>query len=129
MKYLKSIQTGIVSVLMLLGFALTPLQTVSAAGSDVLTESCKSSGGSALCTTSTPLFGTGSLWMKIINMLIFLTGAIAVVMIVIGGIRYTTSAGDSSQVNSAKNTILYSVVGLVIAASAYGIVNFVLSNL
>ena len=61
----------------------------------------------------------------IVNMLLFILGAIAVVMIVIGGIRYTTSNGDSSAVTSAKNTILYSVVGLIVAIMAYAIVNFV----
>lgn len=62
----------------------------------------------------------------IINMLLFILGAIAVVMIVIGGIRYATSGGDSSSITSAKNTILYAVVGLVVAILAYAIVNFVL---
>jgi hypothetical protein len=46
-------------------------------------------------------------------------------MIIYGGIRYTTSAGDSSHVKAAKDTILYAVVGLVVAILAYAIVNFV----
>jgi hypothetical protein len=62
----------------------------------------------------------------VVNILLYLLGAIAVVMIVIGGIRYTTSNGDSSAMTSAKNTILYAVVGLVVALLAYAIVNFVL---
>ena len=49
-------------------------------------------------------------------------------MIIIGGIKYVTSNGDSSGVTSAKNTILYAVVGLVVAVMAYTIVNFVLTN-
>ncbi len=61
----------------------------------------------------------------IVNMMLYLLGAIAVVMIVIGGIRYATSNGDSSTLTSAKNTILYAVVGLVVAIMAYAIVNFV----
>jgi len=64
----------------------------------------------------------------IINVLLYLLGAIAVVMIVIGGIKYTTSNGDSSSVTSAKNTILYSVIGLVVAIMAYAIVNFVVAQ-
>jgi len=63
----------------------------------------------------------------IVNMLLFILGAIAVVMIVIGGIKYTTSNGDSAAVTSAKNTILYSVVGLIVAIMAYAIVNFVVA--
>lgn len=64
----------------------------------------------------------------IVNMLLFLLGAVAVVMIVIGGFKYVTSNGDSASITSAKNTILYSVVGLVVAILAYAIVNFVVDT-
>lgn len=64
----------------------------------------------------------------IVNALLFILGAISVVTIVVGGIRYTTSGGDSSSIQAAKNTVLYSVVGLVIATLAYAIVNFVISS-
>ena len=63
----------------------------------------------------------------VVNVLLYVIGAVAVIMIVIGGIRYTTSNGDSSQITSAKNTILYAVVGLVVAMLAYAIVNFVIN--
>lgn len=63
---------------------------------------------------------------QIVNTLLFVLGTIAVIMIVIGGIKYVTSNGDASAVTSAKNTVLYSVVGLVVAILAYAIVNFVL---
>lgn len=66
-----------------------------------------------------------SLIKKIINILLFFLGAIAVIMIIIGGISYTTSGGDSGSVSKAKNTILYSIIGLAIAFSAYAIVNWV----
>lgn len=65
----------------------------------------------------------------IINVLLFVIGAVAVIMIIIGGIRYVVSNGDQAAVTGAKNTILYSVVGLVVALLAYAIVNFVLDNL
>lgn len=58
-------------------------------------------------------------------MLIFLVGAIAVIMIIVGGLRYTTSAGDQSALTGAKNTIMYSIVGLIVAFMAYAIVRFV----
>ena len=73
--------------------------------------------------------GLGGVLKAIVNILLYVLGAIAVIMIVIGGIRYTTSNGDQGQLTSAKNTILYAVVGLVIAVMAYAIVNFVLSAL
>lgn len=64
----------------------------------------------------------------IVNVLLFILGAIAVIMIVVGGIRYTLSGGDSSQTKAAKDTVLYSVVGLIVAILAYAIVNFVLNS-
>lgn len=70
----------------------------------------------------TPIFQTAS------NVLLFIIGAVSVIMLIIGGIRYTISQGDSSAVTSAKNTILYSIVGLVVAILAYAAVNFVIGN-
>lgn len=63
---------------------------------------------------------------KVISALFFVLGFIAVVMIIIGGFRYVTSNGDSSQTKSAKDTIMYAVIGLVVAIFAYAIVNFTL---
>lgn len=65
---------------------------------------------------------------NVINTLLFVLGMIAVLMIVIGGIRYTTSAGDSGATKAAKDTVLYSVVGLVIAILSFTIVNFVVGR-
>ncbi len=66
---------------------------------------------------------------KIINILSILVGAIAVIMIIFGGFRYVTSGGNDSSVSSAKNTILYAVIGLIIVALAQVIVHFVLNNI
>jgi hypothetical protein len=49
-------------------------------------------------------------------------------MLIIGGIRYTVSNGDSAAVTSAKNTILYAVIGIVVAILAYALVNFVITS-
>ena len=65
----------------------------------------------------------------IINVALGVIGFIAVVMIIVGGVQYTTSAGDAAKVTKAKNTIMYGVVGLVIALLAFAIVNFVLNNI
>jgi len=62
------------------------------------------------------------------NLILYIAGIGAVIMIVIGGLRYILSAGNPQAVNDAKNTILYSVVGLGIAVSAYAIVNYVLAQ-
>jgi multisubunit Na+/H+ antiporter MnhB subunit len=71
------------------------------------------------------LFGDDGAFQTITNVLLFLIGAVSVIMLIIGGIRYTTSNGDATAVQSAKNTILYSIVGIVVAILAYAVVRFV----
>lgn len=65
---------------------------------------------------------------NVINVLLFIVGAVAVIMIVLGGLRYVLSNGDSSQVTAAKNTVMYAVIGLVVALLGYAIVNFVVAQ-
>ena len=65
----------------------------------------------------------------VVNTLIFITAAISVVMVIIGGIKYTISNGADEKMKSAKNTILYSIIGLVVAVAAYAIVGFIISRL
>lgn len=74
------------------------------------------------------LFGPSGIFKVITNVLLFLIGAVSVIMLIIGGIRYTISQGDSSAVTSAKNTILYAIIGIIVALLAYAIVNFVLGS-
>lgn len=71
----------------------------------------------------------GEMLKTVTNTLLFIIGAVSVIMIIFGGFKYVTSGGDSAGVTSAKNTILYSVIGLVVAALAYVIIDFVIDNL
>jgi hypothetical protein len=64
----------------------------------------------------------------VISLLSFVIGVVAVIMIIVGGLKYITSGGDAGKVTSAKNTILYAVIGLVIVALAQVIVRFVLQK-
>jgi hypothetical protein len=75
--------------------------------------------------TPSALFGDGSIFQTVTNVLLFLVGAISVIMLIIGGIRYVISGGDQAQVTSAKNTILYAIVGIVVAFLAYAAVAFI----
>lgn len=63
---------------------------------------------------------------RVITAAMFLLGAISVVMLIYAGIQYITSAGDTSKIAKAKNNIMYSVIGLVVAILASAIVNFVI---
>jgi len=70
----------------------------------------------------------GSDITALLGIVYLIAGIVAVVVIIIGGIRYTTSNGDSGQVAAAKNTILYAVVGLVVIIMAASITQFVISS-
>lgn len=102
------------------------LMVPSAVGAQSVVEDiCNTDPNSVLCKKQeTDLMG----YVKIItNTLLFILGVLSVVMIIYGGITYTISAGDSKQVEKAKGTILYSVIGLIVAILAGAIVNFVLN--
>lgn len=90
-------------------------------------QACGSGAASEVCASQGD--DVDSFIKDIVNTLLFVAGALAVVMIIIGAIRYVASAGNSSQTTAAKNTILYSVVGLALAVFAFAIVNFVLVRL
>lgn len=64
----------------------------------------------------------------IINVIIGVIGVIAVVVVILGGVYYVISQGEAAKIAKAKNTILYGIVGLVIALLAFAIVNFVLKS-
>ena len=123
-KHLKLIVAGLV-----LSTGLTigamQLQPVHAAPVDVL-KKCDSESQVCKGTNKNSLF---VLIGNVVDLLLIIAGIIAVIMIVIGGIRYTTSAGDAGQTKSARDTIIYAVAGLVVAIMAFAIVNFVLSEL
>ena len=84
--------------------------------------------GECLFGTETGCEGKTAIFQTITNVLLFIIGAVSVIMLIIGGIRYTTSQGDQTAVQNAKNTILYSIVGIVVALLAYAAVNFVLTS-
>ena len=72
--------------------------------------------------------GNKSLFKTVTDVLLFLIGAVSVIVLIIGGFRYVLSNGDSNAVAGAKNTILYGVIGIIVALLAYAIVNFVVSS-
>lgn len=68
------------------------------------------------------------LTQNVVGTLIFAVGVISVIMIIVGGIRYALSNGDSARIASAKNTVLYAVIGLILSLLAFAIVNFVVGR-
>lgn len=75
------------------------------------------------------LFAPNGVFATIANTLIFLVGAVAVIYLIIGGLRYVVSNGDSKNVTAAKDTILYAIVGIVVAVISFALVQFVITAL
>ena len=75
----------------------------------------------------TELIGPEGVFTEITNTILFAVGIISIIMLIWGGLRYILSGGDSKKVTDAKNTILYAIIGLVVALLAYAIVNFVIN--
>ena len=127
--------------IMMAGILLTPLLAFSIAffnpvigsvGAVVCSDGTTVADG-ANCAkpddTPTCLFGPGCAFTTVVNTALFVIGSISVLMLIYGGIRYTISGGNEKSVTAAKNTILYAVVGIVIAILAFAIVNFVITAL
>jgi hypothetical protein len=121
--------------LLLAGLLIVPTLAVSVSvlsSTNALADVSGGVGGgiSSTNTGNVPeaLDGDEGMVKKVVNVMLYAIGIIAVVMIIFGGIKYSTSAGDSNKVTSAKNTLLYAVVGLVVAIFAYAIVNWVFTQ-
>jgi hypothetical protein len=88
---------------------------------------CDAVGGGPDCkTTPKNSVDLSSVLSAVINIFSWVIGIVAVIMIMVSGFRYITAAGDSSKITSAKNTLIYAIVGLVIAAFSQILVKFVL---
>jgi hypothetical protein len=66
---------------------------------------------------------------NVVNTLSFIAGVACVIAIIAGGIMYITSAGDENKVRTAKNTLLYAIIGVIISISAYAISAFVVGRI
>ncbi|HUD08345.1 MAG TPA: hypothetical protein VMQ52_04665 [Candidatus Saccharimonadales bacterium] len=80
-------------------------------------------GTSSGCSSGESLHGVLA---DILNILSVVAGFIAVIMIIIGGLRYVMSGGNDNAVASAKNLIIYAIVGIIVVAIAQAIVHFIL---
>ena len=85
-------------------------------------------GSQNACDSTKGTNNLNELLKQIINYFSIIVGVIAVIMIIVGGLRYITSGGESGKVGSAKTTIIYALVGLVVVALAQLIVHFVLGQ-
>ena len=75
-----------------------------------------------------PIVNDAELLTNALNLVYFLAGVIAVIVIIVAGIMYTISSGDSGRVSKAKNLLTYSIVGLVVILAAFTITNFIIGR-
>jgi len=80
------------------------------------------------CNTVTEKNSLGSVAGVIVEFLSVALGIIAVIFLIIGGLKYITSTGNTNKVEEAKKTIIYAIIGLFIAVSASIIVHLVLKT-
>lgn len=113
--------TGAITAISIAAFSILTSGDASAQGA--IQSGVQAAQGTGVPTT---LFGDAGIITTITNTLLFIAGALAVIMIIFGGLRYATSAGNAASVTAAKNTILYAIVGLIIAFLAFAAVNWVL---
>ncbi len=129
----KYIINGVLA-LALLAPVLIPATAFAAVGDDTpeiessLCEGANLQVGGGACDTEDSTDKVNKLISLIINIFSLVVGIVAVIMIIIGGLKYITSSGDSNNITSAKNTILYAIIGLVVVALAQFIVKFVLGK-
>lgn len=110
-------------------FGTSVLSTASLSGS----VSAQVSKGIDTATTSEmqgkSIDGKDGLIKTVVNILLWAVGILSVIMIIFSGFRYITSSGDASKTKSAQSTLIYSVVGLIVAIMAWAIVNMVIKRL
>lgn len=108
------------------GFAVAQTDTLQGACSgQAFSESATCQGR----TLGNPILGPDGIITKVAQILVILVSVIAVIMIIVAGFKYIVSAGDANATKSARDTILYAVIGLLVALFAQGIVSFVLRRL
>jgi hypothetical protein len=117
--------TGIVGLSVLVGSVALLSPNATAQQANKAFNACAENPTASICRDR----GSGVLSQRVtngINVLLAVVAIASVITIVVGGLRYVLSMGDSAGITSAKNTILYAVIGLVVAMISYAIVNFVI---
>jgi hypothetical protein len=134
---LKGLHIKIATLLVGFSFIAMPLAVPAMAYAAADITNCLAEGSTLIVTNGsdcgTPSTAGGvtrinTLITDVINIFSAIVGVISVIMIIFGGFQYITSGGDSGKVGTAKTTIIYAIVGLIVVAFAQFIVQFVLNK-
>lgn len=125
---MKKLLLAFALLLTILTVPAVPLTVVSASPANVFEQACKNNKNDPLCKKNADA-GLFDVIGTVIKVMITIGGVIAVIVIIIGGLRYMTSSGEQANIKAAKDTILYAVIGLVVTIVAFAIVTWVVSKL
>lgn len=131
---MKKIKNNIISLFLLMGL-LAPIALPVSVGAQISPEAkdaaCKGIGDTDQSSCNDNSAGTtvSGLVSTVVNIFSWIVGIVAVIMIIVGGFKFITSGGDSNGVASARSTIIYSLVGLAVAALSQMLVQFVLEKI
>jgi hypothetical protein len=124
----ETIKTVFIAALLAIGIVSPFAYTETSFAVNAIQASCdESESDSTICEQGNGA-SVDSVVEIVVNVLLFIVGIISVIMIIIGGIRFVTAGGNAASVTAARNTILYAVIGLIVAALAYAIVQFVVDQ-
>jgi hypothetical protein len=128
----RNILSAIMALFVLVGSGLmiAPTALAATSPSDAASQACAgvTAAAGGTCEVGKTSTDATALINTIIDLLSWVIGVIAVIMIIFGGFKFVTSAGDSGKVTSARSTIIYALIGLVVVALAQTIVKFVLGQ-
>lgn len=120
--YISKIITGLLTVGFGVALVTAPVSALGEGGAPAGINAARGDN-----TPSNLVNGDSSIVRRAINIMLFGVGVLSVVMLIFGGFRYVISGGKKESVTNAKNTILYAIIGLLVAVFAYAIINFILS--
>jgi hypothetical protein len=119
--YISKIITGLLTIGFGVALVTAPVSALGEGGAPAGVNAARGDN-----TPSNLVNGDSSIVRRAINIMLFGVGVLSVVMLIFGGFRYVISGGKKESVTNAKNTILYAIIGLLVAVFAYAIINFIL---
>ncbi len=126
---MKRLRHILAASVLVLGFGLAIATPVAVHADTPKSIVCNSIGGGSDCSSNA---NGGTSINKVITVTItilsFVAGIAAVIMLILAGFNYITSGGDANKVSSAKNSLIYAIIGIIIVAMAQFIVQFILAK-
>lgn len=126
---IKKIVLAVTSVFLIL------LPSAKTLAVDITSDACKDIQNSAVCIdakqgqNNNPIYGKEGIVTKLVSLLGFVVGVLAVIVLIVSGIRFAINGSNPQEVTKARNGVIYAVVGIFVAVLAQGIVQFILIKL